>query len=681
MVVVIPPRKGVKKRWPAITITNPGRGLNNVISDEYIANEEASSLENIQFRESGCPAKRNGYTTVGTGLVSNPKGLASYYPTSALHYLLTIDGTELKYLNGTTWTAISGVSFTADLNTTFVQARGDMYIWNGSQAGAKLTSALTLTRPATTVSAAFGIFYQGKQIVAGTSTNVSRLYISSSTAADDFTVATGGTAPQPDNSTDAPGASTFTGTPGFSEANIIDISKDDGDKITGLAKFQEKLIVFKERSIYQLTFDASTGAPTVIQLNGSVGCVSHRSIENVENDVYFLSRGGYYTLGNEANYQTIIRTNELSVRIHPVIETITPANLPNTCSIYSGFVFYSSISTGGTTTNNATLTYDRRFGAWSKWTNVNANAFTEFIDSSNVKHLYFAADDQAQVFEIIEGTYSDNGDAISSQWTSKAINFGDFSLYKQILYIDFEFRQIVGSVTLNVITDGGTVANSTSLSFTTDVTGTIGDEMWGDPMWGGGVSDSASSTISTSSANVPYRLQINKVSRTLKLQILNSTVDQTWVFLAWKIYFRPYAPEKFPANLKLQGSSTTVLSTGGVLTDSGSSSSSGRRVVSLSDGATITPTIDDGDVFTFTLGGNRIIANPTGTPTDGQQIELRIRQDGTGNRTVTWGSDYRFSTDIPTPTLTTTANKTDYLGFQYDAIDGKWDCLAVVKGY
>lgn len=566
MTVIIPPKKGVKKKWPAVIISNPGHGLNNVISDEYIANEEASSLENIQFVESGCPAKRNGYTAVGTGLVAHPKGLASYYVDSSHRYLLTVDGTALKYLNGTSWTGISGATFTTLLNTTFVQARGDMYMWNGTDAGSKLTSALTLTRPDTTVSAAFGIFYAGKQIVAGTATNPSRLYISNSTDASDFTVAIGGTAPQPDNSTDAPGAATFAGTPGFSEANIIDISKDDGDRITGLAKFQEKLVIFKERSIYQMTFDPTSGAPTVVQLNGSVGCVSHRSIENVEDDVYFLSRGGYYALGNQANYSTFIRTRELSIRIHPIIETIVPANLGNTCSLYSNFVFYSSVSTGGTMTNNTTLTYDRRFDAWSKWTNVSANAFTEFIDTSNIRHLYFAADDEAEVFELVPGTYNDNGSAISAQWTSKAINFGDFSLYKQALYIDFEFRQIVGSVTLNVITDGGTLANSTSLAFTTDTTGTFGDEDWGDPLWGGSASSTATTSIATASANVPYRLPINQVTRTLKLQLVNAMLDQTFVFLAWKIYFRPYAPEKFPANLKLMGSGTVTLTPDNAIT-------------------------------------------------------------------------------------------------------------------
>lgn len=106
-----------------------------------------------------------------------------------------------------------------------------------------------------------------------------------------------------------------------------------------------------------------------------------------------------------------------------------------------------------------------------------------------------------------------------------------------------------------------------------------------------------------------------------------------------------------------------------------------KRTVALTDGATITTNADNGEVFTVTLGGNRILSNPSGTPTDGQQIMYRLTQDATGTRTITWGAAFRFSVDIPAPTLTTSANKTDYIGFQYNAASSTWDCLAVARGY
>lgn len=104
------------------------------------------------------------------------------------------------------------------------------------------------------------------------------------------------------------------------------------------------------------------------------------------------------------------------------------------------------------------------------------------------------------------------------------------------------------------------------------------------------------------------------------------------------------------------------------------------KVVALSDGANIATDASLGNIFTVTLGGNRTFDNPT-NPVNGQKIQYRIRQDGTGSRTATWGAAFRWGTDVTVPTLTTTASKSDYIYFQYNGTDSKWDGLAVSKGY
>jgi len=98
-------------------------------------------------------------------------------------------------------------------------------------------------------------------------------------------------------------------------------------------------------------------------------------------------------------------------------------------------------------------------------------------------------------------------------------------------------------------------------------------------------------------------------------------------------------------------------------------------IVNLTDGATININALDGELFKVTLGGNRTIANPT-NPRTGKKILLALTQDISGGRTVTWGSDFRFTTPIPSPTLSTTPAATDYVGFLYNSTAAKWDCLA-----
>lgn len=85
------------------------------------------------------------------------------------------------------------------------------------------------------------------------------------------------------------------------------------------------------------------------------------------------------------------------------------------------------------------------------------------------------------------------------------------------------------------------------------------------------------------------------------------------------------------------------------------------------------------DIVEITLSGN-VTLTFTGAQT-GQTCLLRIRQDGTGNRTITWPSDVRYSTDLPSVTLSTTANKTDYIGFIYNNVASKYDLLSVNRGF
>jgi len=102
----------------------------------------------------------------------------------------------------------------------------------------------------------------------------------------------------------------------------------------------------------------------------------------------------------------------------------------------------------------------------------------------------------------------------------------------------------------------------------------------------------------------------------------------------------------------------------------------------LTDGANIAVDADDKDcAYTVTLGGNRQLDTPTGSFFNGQKLLFAIRQDGTGTRILTYGAGYRFSTDLPSPTLSTGINKLDYLAFVYNAADSKWDFVGKVFGF
>ena len=84
-------------------------------------------------------------------------------------------------------------------------------------------------------------------------------------------------------------------------------------------------------------------------------------------------------------------------------------------------------------------------------------------------------------------------------------------------------------------------------------------------------------------------------------------------------------------------------------------------ITTLTDGATVTPDFAASNNYTLTLGGNRTIANPTNL-TAGQSGSIFLVQDGTGSRTVSWGSYWDWAAGTA-PTLTTTASAVDRIDY------------------
>ena len=97
--------------------------------------------------------------------------------------------------------------------------------------------------------------------------------------------------------------------------------------------------------------------------------------------------------------------------------------------------------------------------------------------------------------------------------------------------------------------------------------------------------------------------------------------------------------------------------------------------------ATLTPDLSLGDTFTITAQAASLsVANPTGSPVNGQKMMIRIKDNGTA-RAISWsGSQYRASTDLTLPS-TTIVSKTVYLGFIYNSTDTKWDLIALLNNF
>ena len=91
------------------------------------------------------------------------------------------------------------------------------------------------------------------------------------------------------------------------------------------------------------------------------------------------------------------------------------------------------------------------------------------------------------------------------------------------------------------------------------------------------------------------------------------------------------------------------------------SGNAAAEIVTLADGATITPDFTTSNNFEVTLAGNRTLNNPTGVTT-GQSGVIFVKQDATGSRTLGVQTHWQFAGGTA-PTFTTTANAVDVIGY------------------
>ncbi len=141
--------------------------------------------------------------------------------------------------------------------------------------------------------------------------------------------------------------------------------------------------------------------------------------------------------------------------------------------------------------------------------------------------------------------------------------------------------------------------------------------------------------------------------------------DHTWLNGDWQFFIGKYDGVDNVTEISLGDESIIEI----VLTGSDLSLLN-TRVRETESISTLTPNVSLYDMDVITEQGEAlVIANPTGTPSDGNGYVIRITDDGTG-RAIT---KYRaFGSALPT---TTTANKTLYIAFIRNEADDMYDVL------
>lgn len=273
----------------------------------------------------------------------------------------------------------------------------------------------------------------------------------------------------------------------------VQVDPATGDDITGLSVHQGRIIVYKENSVWQVTLGTTTIGnflvlePAYQLITAAQGCMSHRSIVAVDNDLLFLGRKGVYVLGYEPNITgDVLRTNELSAKIRPFFESLSDADLRNATGIYFDYKYILAFPNA-----KKCIVFDKERIAWmGPWsTTFGINKFIRHVDEGGVERLLCVDTSDNYVTEFSKTLIDDKGVAFGTTMKTKKDDLGNWYALKTINDNYFNFRNISGSVNVSVLVEDkeGNLSSQESFTVTgptTQTTAAWGTDLFGEPRWG-----------------------------------------------------------------------------------------------------------------------------------------------------------------------------------------------------
>jgi len=315
----------------------------------------------------------------------------------------------------------------------------------------------------------------------------------------------------------------------------IDVETDSGDDITGIKSFQNRLIVFKERSIWQIDLSDQTfgnftiTVPSATLITGAHGCISNKTIAAVENDLFFLTREGVYVLGYEPNIQNVLRTNEISAKIRPLLEEKTYTDLQSASADYMNKKYVLSFKH-----SKKTYAYDRERLCWvGPWTTAYGISVTKKYYSSGVENWIVGTDD-SYVVRFDEDLKSDRNIAFDTALKTKREDFGGWDAFKFISDLFLRFRNVVGQININITIetrDGESNVVSDFVIQTSSTNSGWGSSQWGDAQY----ADSEESGSASDLSDIVKRIIVNKSVRSIQLSVTTDGVSDNYELLGVRI--------------------------------------------------------------------------------------------------------------------------------------------------
>jgi hypothetical protein len=236
----------------------------------------------------------------------------------------------------------------------------------------------------------------------------------------------------------------------------IDLDRDDGDSITAMKTFQDKLVVFKNNKMFLIYWVGGKLLWNYQRITTSIGCVGANAVVEFNGVLYWMHNTGIYSFdGNGA-------PKEISSQIKPVVTGLSPLVLSQTQAMARsdrGQIWFALPYQGDEVVysyrNCSVIVYDIELQNWTKfgfpaaalgkvrlgsnytyadfplsYSEYSTNPIGAYGSNAAETILYGTYDGKLHEFSTIYTT--DDGTAIAAYWISPWIDFGNPDINKRM---------------------------------------------------------------------------------------------------------------------------------------------------------------------------------------------------------------------------------------------------------
>lgn len=274
----------------------------------------------------------------------------------------------------------------------------------------------------------------------------------------------------------------------FPAANAFKVGL--GDPITGMATWVGfNLVVFCKNSCYVIDTNPvpATAAPTVPAastfsirtISTSSGCLSHGSIAQVGEDLYYLSRTGVRSIRRTMEENMVASdVGIISYPIQDVIDSINWAKADIATATWWRGRYILSFPTGASLTNDTTIVYNTNtqswMGVWRGTVTISSGVESSTINPTDYAVTQFSGGkpflisldkignplqfrDFVEDINVIDEDFQDKPvtTLIDTGWeaTTRAFTFGEQMTSKDVEFAEFEFDRSDAIIDIGVLLD------------------------------------------------------------------------------------------------------------------------------------------------------------------------------------------------------------------------------------